>query len=232
MPTQAEISLNPTSASGDILSHNGTSRIGVAAGTAAQILVARSSATAGISWETPPSSSSNYEMVFSSTLTTTASLIEINLPAGRGTTYKHFLLIATTHKSTDNESQTGAGYILLNNATTGTSQSFVQLVIYDGAGDKMSDSGSFFASAENGYSESDAMSSVEIEIFGEGPNVMLLHKAYNGRTSNGDAVFTLVNQQGTSLSSLSSVSLWTGNVSYTYKTGTKVYLYGLKAYGV
>jgi hypothetical protein len=233
MPTQAEISLNPTSATGDILSHNGTSRIRVAAGTAAQILVARSSATSGLSWETPPSSSSNYELVVSASLTTAASLIQMDLPAGRGTTYKHFLLIATTYKSTDDEYQTGAGYILLNNVTTGSSsQSFAQLNTYGGgASDKYSDTGTFFTSYENGFSESDGLSSIEMEIFGEGPNVMILHKAYNGRTANGDPVFTLVNQNGLSMASLTSISLWTGSISYTYKVGTKVYLYGLKAYG-
>lgn len=52
MPTQAEISLNPLTAKGQILTSNGSSRIAVSAGTNGQFLVASSSSSSGLSWST------------------------------------------------------------------------------------------------------------------------------------------------------------------------------------
>jgi len=53
MPTSAQISLNPTSAAGDILTSNGSSRIRFATSTtSSQILTAVSSAASGLEWRT------------------------------------------------------------------------------------------------------------------------------------------------------------------------------------
>lgn len=69
MPTQAQISLNPTSVKGDIVTSNGSSRARLAVGTNGQILTARSTATNGLQWETPPSSSSTFELIATTSLT-------------------------------------------------------------------------------------------------------------------------------------------------------------------
>lgn len=69
MPTQAQISLNPTSAKGDILSSDGSSRTRLSVGTNGQILTARSTATNGIQWETAPQIGSTFELI-STTLVT------------------------------------------------------------------------------------------------------------------------------------------------------------------
>ena len=72
MPTQYEISINPTSAKGDILSHDGTSRIRVATGTSGQILTASSSA--GLLWKTFSTSAANATVALIADVTTTSSL--------------------------------------------------------------------------------------------------------------------------------------------------------------
>jgi hypothetical protein len=79
MPTQAEISLSPISAKGDILSTDGSSRTRVAVGTNGQILTARSSATSGIQFETAGSgASSTVQLIYSTTVTAAVTSIAIS----------------------------------------------------------------------------------------------------------------------------------------------------------
>lgn len=65
---------------GDILTHDGTAPIAIAAGTNGQILSAQSSATSGLVWITPDTSITNNDFVLisSSRLTATASSIEFS----------------------------------------------------------------------------------------------------------------------------------------------------------
>lgn len=72
MPTQYEISINPTSAKGDILSHDGSSRIRIPTGTNGQILTASSSA--GLLWKTFSTTATNKTVALIADVTTTASL--------------------------------------------------------------------------------------------------------------------------------------------------------------
>jgi hypothetical protein len=69
MPTQAQISLNPTSSKGDIFTSDGSSRARLSVGTNGQILTARSTATNGIQWETPPASVSTFELISTTSIT-------------------------------------------------------------------------------------------------------------------------------------------------------------------
>lgn len=78
MPTQAEISISPISAKGDLLSTDGSSRTRVAVGTNGQIITARSSATSGFQWETPSGSSSTVSLIYSTTVTAAATSISIS----------------------------------------------------------------------------------------------------------------------------------------------------------
>jgi hypothetical protein len=78
MPTQAEISLNPTSAKGDILTHSSSSRERLAVGSNNQILTARSSATTGLSWETKTGATADYILISSTTVTANATTITIS----------------------------------------------------------------------------------------------------------------------------------------------------------
>jgi hypothetical protein len=69
MPTQAQISLNPTSSKGDIFTSDGSSRARLSVGTNGQILTARSTATNGIQWETPPANESTFELISTTSIT-------------------------------------------------------------------------------------------------------------------------------------------------------------------
>jgi len=92
MPTQAEISLNPATAKGSLLSIDGSSRISVSAGTNGQILTARSSTSSGLAFETQTSRTPVFELIGSSVLTAnTANIIFSNIDTARN--YASFTLI-------------------------------------------------------------------------------------------------------------------------------------------
>ena len=92
MPTQAEISLNPATAKGSLLSYDGSSRISVSTGTSGQILTARSSTSSGLAFETQTSPTPVFELIGSSVLTAdTANIIFSNIDTARN--YASFTLI-------------------------------------------------------------------------------------------------------------------------------------------
>lgn len=78
MPTQAEISLSPISAKGDVLSTDGSSRTRVAVGTDGQIFTARSSATSGVQFETAGGGSASVVLIGSATATTDVTTMSIS----------------------------------------------------------------------------------------------------------------------------------------------------------
>lgn len=104
MPTQAEISLSPITAKGSILTHDGSSRISIAAGTNGQILTARSSTSSGLAYETSSNPTPVFELIGSSVLTAdTASIIFANIDTTNS--YASFTLIwQGRHTSTASES--------------------------------------------------------------------------------------------------------------------------------
>lgn len=88
MPTQSEISMNPLSAKGQILTHDGSSRISVSAGTNGQVLVSSSTSTSGLVWTTFSTAASfGVERIASGTITSTSYQIA-NIPS----TYQHLKL--------------------------------------------------------------------------------------------------------------------------------------------
>lgn len=135
MPTQAEISLNPTSAKGDILTHSSSSRERLAVGSNNQILTARSSAISGLAWETKTGSIADYVLISSTTVTANASTITIaNVPYSA---YYHFRILlsiqsmgtATTGSlclavSTNPPANPNFGSIINNVTTAGASRSY------------------------------------------------------------------------------------------------------------
>lgn len=91
MPTQYEISLNPISAKGDILSSDGSSRSRIPVGTNGHFLTASSTSTSGIVWQSPSTVNIGDMVLISSTSTTSASgTIDITRPALNA--YQHFLI--------------------------------------------------------------------------------------------------------------------------------------------
>lgn len=116
MPTQSEISLNPTSTKGAILTSDGSSRLSLTAGTNGQILSAESSATSGLEYKTFSTSGSSFELIASSVTTAgAASVIFSNIDTA--VAYTSFRLIMTARTTA-----TGAGYlgIRFNSITTST----------------------------------------------------------------------------------------------------------------
>ncbi len=86
MPTQSEISMNPLSAKGQILTHDGSSRISVSPGTNGQVLLSSSTSTSGLVWTTFSTSASfGFERISSGTFTTGSSYTISSIPQ----TYQH-----------------------------------------------------------------------------------------------------------------------------------------------
>ena len=90
MPSNSEISLNPQSAKGDILTHDGSSRSRFPLGSSNQVISANSTASLGIEWITPPPSQTDYNPIYiNSTTTSTITSFSItglsNNVAGQGT---------------------------------------------------------------------------------------------------------------------------------------------------
>jgi len=108
----ASIGIGPTSAKGDILSSNGSSRSRVPVGTNGQILTARSTATSGMQFETISVVSPVYELIASSLLTANSATVTFSsIP----TTYKWLKVIGQARSSTTNGAQP---IIVLNSDTT------------------------------------------------------------------------------------------------------------------
>lgn len=120
MPTNAEISLNPTSAKGDILSLDGLSRSRLAVGTNGTVLTSRSSTSLGVNWETL---SSEQALVAISSNTVTAAVTSYDITSIPWTSYTNILInVNLTAMSGDNNgyirmafhSASGANTILAN----------------------------------------------------------------------------------------------------------------------
>jgi hypothetical protein len=118
MPTQSEISLNPATSKGAILSHDGSSRISVPAGTNGQILTARSSTSSGLSYETASVADPSFELIGSSFLTVnTANIIFSNIDTARN--YASFSLIYQGRQTTPTGTQIPVR-IAVNSNSSGT----------------------------------------------------------------------------------------------------------------
>lgn len=123
MPTQAEISISPISAKGDILSSNGSSRTRVAVGTDGQIFTARSSATSGVQFETVTGASASVVLIGSATAT--ADVTTMTVSFSYDTSYIAYYVEGHWRctRNTDSESQ------IWPNSTTYVSH-FMQLSSY------------------------------------------------------------------------------------------------------
>jgi hypothetical protein len=106
------IGISPTSAKGDILSFDGSSRSRVAVGTNGQILTARSSAASGIQYETPATAVPVFELISTTTLTANAATVTFSsIPD----TYKWLKIVADANSNSTNGMQP---IIVLNSDTS------------------------------------------------------------------------------------------------------------------
>lgn len=116
----SSIGISPTSAKGDILSSNGSSRSRVPVGTNGQVLTARSTATSGIQFETTSTASPVYELIASNLLTAnTATVTFSSIP----TTYKWLKVIGQARGSTTN----GVQPIIVLNSDTSKNYTYAYL---------------------------------------------------------------------------------------------------------
>ena len=96
MPTTQEISLNPTSVKGQILTSNSSSRIGIDVGSStAMILTARSSTSTGLAWETPAGGSFQAMTLISTTLIS-ANTASVTLSSFNASSYDFMRLIMSS----------------------------------------------------------------------------------------------------------------------------------------
>ncbi len=106
------IGISPTSAKGDILSFDGSSRTRVAVGTNGQILTARSSAASGFQYETANVSSPKFELISTTTLTANAATFTFSsIPAA----YKWLKIIGNVNSNSTSGCQPT---IILNSDTS------------------------------------------------------------------------------------------------------------------
>jgi hypothetical protein len=104
MPSNAEISLNPTSALGDILSSDGTSRTRVASGTSGYILSAQSSASSGIEWLSPGSAVDYFVNISTATISSDVTSVSIsNIPWSTYHVIKLFIYPAAQGSASSND---------------------------------------------------------------------------------------------------------------------------------
>jgi hypothetical protein len=97
MPTNAEISLNPSSVKGDIVSHDGSSRVRIPVGANGTILVSQSTSTSGIEYKSFSGDTGQRVYLISSGSLTAATTWEIsNIPQNYSDLFLIFSAVSTT----------------------------------------------------------------------------------------------------------------------------------------
>jgi hypothetical protein len=123
MPTNAEISLNPSSVKGDIVSHDGSSRVRVPVGANGTILVSQSTSTSGIEYKSFTGDAGQRVYLISSGSLTAATTWEIsNIPQ----TYSDLFLIFSAVSTAGFDNSAGPDIsISLNTSTSSLLTSMV-----------------------------------------------------------------------------------------------------------
>jgi hypothetical protein len=236
MPTQSEISLNPTSTKGAILTSEGSSRSSFAAGTNGQILSAQSSASSGLEYKTFSTSGPAFELIASSVISaSTASVIFSNIDTA--VSYTSFRLIMTAR--TTNAS---GGYttIRFNNVTSTTYDYGGWYSANASLAATLNGSNRFFDGANGNSSDTNVFTHTVLEIFPEANgmsnrNLQWLYETsgwFGAATTAGTAEFVrgMGRLTGTT-DPLSTVSILpvdgSGNPS-ALAAGSSIYLYGFR----
>ena len=236
MPTTQEISLNPQSAVGDILSSNGSSRIRVPLGTSLQVLSAQSSTSSGLQWITPPASQSNYSLISSGELTANAQSLSLsNLPGdtiggiGTGTDpfYSWYRLEISIPSSTTAGISSAPYLIFNNNATTGGGYMQFLWEYYGYAA--INEGYSFFVLSW--YGKDDNMFwnyTIDIPNIGNNSYLQAITRSTCG-FSGGNEGYSAETHYSTNFGRLSSaVRIDSLSGANLLKAGTKMALYGIK----
>lgn len=235
MPTQSEISLNPTSAKGQILTHNGSSRISISAGTNGQILSAQSSASSGLQYTTIASGTAAADLIASSVVTSTSASTIVFSSIDTGVTYTSFRLIfqyATTANS-------GFGAIRFNDVSVSTSYKQGGFTQYSSTAALFSSGDNIlFTGALGGSSDSSVFNASTIDIFPDAYNMTGSRSIYyygraagwNGVASaSGDGENTwFVGKNDSITGNLTKITIAVYASTQAFRAGTSAYLYGFK----
>jgi hypothetical protein len=235
----SEISLNPQSSIGDILTTDGSSRIAIPLGTARQILTAQSSTSSGLSWVTPPSSFSNYHIIASTTVTTGVQTISFtgisSIVEGIGTSTFPFYIsyrfeIAFPAKTAAGNSE--EFFIVLNNNSTASGtcssiywESYSVASINSGNTRLIPQSGNYNA---NGVFWSIAY---DFPRFSSGPFLNIMGRSATGfsGTSPGYRAEGHLTDSTFNNSNITSVTFDTLSATDLFPVGTTITLYGIKS---
>ena len=219
MPTQYEISLNPTSAKGDILSFNGSSRSRISAGSNGQILTARSSASSGAQFETITAATADFALVSSSVLTAnSATVVFSSIPL-----YKYLKIVCFASSATTNGAEPR---IFVNAVTSGYTWSAYERTTTDYQVNSVTTSAFFKTTAYDGHTGSGIL--LEIDIYGaNNSSASLLFQSKHAMVQSAAST----RRQGMSVGRLStgvivtSVTFSLGSTD-VYGTGSEFSLYG------
>jgi hypothetical protein len=240
MPTQAEISLNPTSAKGDLISYDGSSRVRISTGTSGQILSASSSDSSGIKWRTYGGASPNptYALIASAQLTADADTISI---ASIPQTYQD-LYVVFRGQTQSGWAETKFG-IRFNSVTTASYGSFVLGVKPFESGPITRSNPKFDSTLANGFGggTGDAQTAFWDTAYGAGPSDENSYRSlyipnYSDTSSTAKfktGIFTMGSPSRVSQNSYWSV--WYGVTTFTKTdsgTGLPEAITGITAYGI
>lgn len=233
MPTQAEISLNPTSVKGDILTSSGSSRVRFPIGSEGQFLIADSSQSSGLSWHTAGGFSGDvYNRIAVSSLTSgnTQTITFNNIPA----TYSSLRIVAGMYAG-------NSGFVVLitcNNDTTSvySSHHFYQkgTNAATGATQNSRPDGIYMSSFNTvGSTAYQATLIVDIPDYtATDKHKIALFKTTYHANNQSDGLATMGTGSFRSTSAITRVDLVSNSGSDGYGAGTVISLYGIKRNGL
>jgi hypothetical protein len=234
MTTQAEISLNPLTAKGQILTSNGSSRIAVSPGTNGQFLVASSSSSSGLSWSTfgGVGGVDFFQIATASLTANAASLTFSNIPS----TYSSLRLVFNYRgAATEN-------LILSINSATTTVYASVYAYADGGVADAGSQAnradGIYTTGSSNVFSNEYGMAVFDfVDYASTSKNKIVLAECGATHPTSSNSFTGLMCGVYRSTSAISSITLKTNGGGNFYGTTdasstTIAHLYGLKRYGL
>jgi len=234
MPTQAEISLNPLTAKGEILTSNGSSRIAVSPGTNGQFLVANPSSSSGLSWSTFGGTGGvDFSYIATASLTANASSLTFsNIPS----TYSSLRIVFNYRGAT-----TETLLLDINSATT-TVYASVYLQARglgtEGGSQANRADGIYTTGYSNIFANEYGMAIFDfVDYQSTSKNKIVLAQLNAAHPTRSNSITGLMCGVYRSTSSITSITLKTNGGGNFYGTSdssatTVAHLYGLKRYGL
>lgn len=216
------IGISPTSAKGDILSFDGSSRSRVAVGTNGQVLTARSSASSGMQFETATVASPAFDLISTTTLTANSATVTFSsIPS----TYKWLKVVGNSNSNSTNGS---VPRIVLNSDTTKTY--YYHLYYRDGVTLTTSWSNATNGMQLNITGNSGNGTRFEIDISRNtttNHETAFFSRSVDNNATNSTIRWTVVTAHTTLGASLTSILLKMGTTD-VYGSGSSFHLYGRK----